>query len=168
MIEFLQVETTEQRQRVRELFWEYIVYVNQMFGQEFGVNFELEPILERDLNELYKFSPPNGRLLLVQIEDQIAGIGGLREIADSVGEIKRMYVRPTFQGKGVGRTLLETLVKEARQIGYRKLRLDVGPYAKSAQSLYRSAGFLDIAPYPESEVPAEFHSHWQFMELPLQ
>ncbi len=125
-------------------------------------------MVERDMKELHKFAPPKGRLLLAQTEDQIAGLGGLREIGEGIGEIKRMYVRPHFQGKGIGRTILKALIEEARQIGYGKLRLDVGPYAISAHKLYRSVGFATIAPYPESEVPAEFHSSVQFTELPLR
>jgi len=167
MIEIFQVETNEHRQHVRVLYLEYIKYVVEMFGEKFGVNFEVEPIVERDMNELHKLSPPQGSLLLGQIRGQIVGLGGLRQIGKSTGEIKRMYIRPNFQGNGVGRTLLDTLIAEAREIGYRNLRLDVGPYANSAESLYRSAGFSSIAPYPESEVPSEFHSQWQFMELPL-
>ena len=112
-----------------------------MFGQIFQVSFEVEAIVERDMNELYKLSPPRGRLLLAQTKDQIAGLGGLRESAQDIGEIKRMYVRPNFRGRGIGRMLLEALIEQARQIGYGKIRLDVGPYATSAQKLYRAAGF---------------------------
>ena len=119
------------------------------------------------MTKLHKLSPPNGRLLLVQVDDQIAELGGLCQIGESTGEIKRMYVRPSFQGKGLGRKLLEKLIAEARQIGYSKLRLDVGPYAKNAEKLYRSVGFTEIEPYPESEAPPEIHSKWTFMEMSL-
>ena len=106
-------------------------------------------------------------MFLVQVDDQIAGLGGLRQIGESTGEVKRMFVRPGYQGNGVGRALLQTIVEAAHEIGYKTVRLDVGPYADFAEKLYRSAGFSDIAPYPESEVPSPFRSNWQFLELPL-
>ena len=168
MAEIFQVETDEHKAHVRELYWEYIEYVRQMIVQEFGVDFEVAPIVERDMNELYKLSPPHGRLFLIQLDDQIAGLGGLRQIGEGIGEIKRMFVRPNFQSRGLGRRLLELLIAEARQVGYKKVRLDVGSYAESAEKLYRSTGFSNIMPYPESEAPLEVHSKWQFMELLLQ
>ena len=79
-----------------------------------------------------------------------------------------MYIRPNFQSRGLGRKLLEALIAEARQIGYSKLRLDVGFYATSAEKLHRSVGFTEIAPYPESEAMPEIHSKWTFMEMMLE
>ena len=168
MVEIFQVKTGEHRRHVRELFLAYLTDVKQAVDQEFGINIKVEPIVERDMNELHRFSPPKGRLLLVLADGQIVGLGGLRQIGEEIGEIKRMFVRPNCQGKGIGRTVLAALIEEARQIGYGKLRLDVGPYATSAQHLYRSAGFTSIEAYPESEVPSEFHTNWQFMEMSLQ
>ena len=119
------------------------------------------------MNDLYKLSPPQGRMFLIQVDGQIAGLGGLRQIGESIGEVKRMFVRPGHQGNGVGRSLLGTILEAAREIGYKTVRLDVGPYAGFAEKLYRSAGFSDITPYSESEVPPALHSNWQFLELPL-
>lgn len=84
-----------------------------------------------------------------------------------MAEIKRMFVRPASRGQGVGRMLLEALIAEARQIGYSTIRLDSTRFMKAAHSLYRSAGFQEIGPYQESEIPPEFHQHWVFMEKHL-
>ena len=168
MISFLQVQTNEHKQYVKELFLEYMEYVRQNLLQEFGFDFEVEPYVEEDMKKLHNLLPPNGRLLLVQVDDQIAGVGALRQIGESMGEIKRMYIRPAIQSRGLGRKLLEGLIAEARQIGYTKLRLDVGFYATSAEKLYRSVGFTEIDPYLESEAPPEVHSKWKFMEISLK
>jgi ribosomal protein S18 acetylase RimI-like enzyme len=86
----------------------------------------------------------------------------------NVGEIKRMYVKPEFRRKGIGKYLLETILNEARQIGYSKIRLETAPFSQTAQLLYRSFGFQDIEPYPEGEIPPEYYPSWFFMELILK
>ena len=170
MIERVLVETDEHKQYVRNLYLEYLQYVNQVLEEMFDLSIDVQETVERDMREIYKLSPPMGRLFLAQRQNQILGIGGLRQIGESTGEVKRMFVRPAYQSNGVGRALLDRLIAEARQIGYGTLRLDVGPYAAAARSLYLSAGFVDIAPYEESEVPPDMHHgyDWKFMEMPLR
>ena len=167
MSRIYQAETDEDRSSVRELFWEYLEWANGRVNQEFGVNFDIKTMLEDDMAELEIFSPPDGRLLLATEESRVAGIGCLRRILKDIGEIKRMYVRPEFRGKGIGRALLEALIDEARDAGYPKVRLDSARFMKAAHSLYRSAGFREIEPYPESEIPLDFQENWIFMERQL-
>ena len=162
-----QVETEEDALQVRELFWEYLKWANKRLNEEFGVNFDIQSMLERDMAKLEIFLPPHGRLLLSTEEPRATGIACMRRIREDMGEIKRMYVRPEFRGKGIGRLLLEGLIAEARQIGYPIVRLDSARFMKAAHSLYRSAGFQEIEPYTESEIPPEFQRHWVFMEKQL-
>lgn len=162
-----QAHTPEDRAQVRELFWEYLEWANGRVNEEFGVNFDIESMLEDDMANLDIFFPPDGRLLLAIEESRPAGIACLKRLRKDMGEIKRMYVRPEFRGKGLGRALLETLVAEAKEIGYPAVRLDSARFMKEAHALYRSAGFSEIEPYPESEIPPEFQEHWVFMERQL-
>jgi GNAT superfamily N-acetyltransferase len=167
MTSIRQVETEEDRLQVRALFWEYLQWANERLKKEFGVNFDIESMLDRDMAELGIFTPPHGRLLLASEESQAAGIACLKRIREDMGEIKRMYVRPEYRSRGIGRVLLEALLAEAQQIGYPSVRLDSTRFMKAAHSLYRSAGFQEIEPYPESEIPPEFQRHWVFMEKRL-
>jgi GNAT superfamily N-acetyltransferase len=162
-----QAETAEDQSQVRELFWEYLQWANECLNEEFGIDFDIESMLERDMAKLEIFLPPHGRLLLATEESQAAGLACMKRIREGMGEIKRMYVRPEFRGKGIGRVLLEALIAEARQIGYPTVRLDSARFMKAAHSLYRSAGFQEIEPYPESEIAPQFQRHWVFMEKQL-
>lgn len=76
--------------------------------------------------------------------------------------MKRLYVRPAFRGKGIGKSLTLALLKEARSIGYAVVRLDTLPIMREAIALYRSLGFREIAPYYENPVEGAL-----FMELKL-
>lgn len=158
-------EPGDSREYVEELFREYLTWANSRASSEFGVSFNINNVLNQDLNKLNQFMPPEGCLLLGKYEMRIACCVGLRKIDDETGEIKRMYVRPEYQRKGIGQRLLEALIEEARCIGYSKIRLDSAPFAREAQAFYRKMGFRDIDPYPESEAPREYYHQWTFMEI---
>lgn len=109
------------------------------------------------------YAPPSGRLLLARVEDQIAGCVALRKFGDSTCEMKRLYLRPDFRGKGLGEQVVGTIIQEAQQIGYSKMRLDTMPgRMDQAIKLYRSLGF--------KEIPAYYNSPFNdtlYMELEL-
>jgi GNAT superfamily N-acetyltransferase len=164
MVMIYQVETMEHRDSVRQLFWEYLHWANTKINEEFGFNFDIETMLEEDMQNLDKFYPPDGRLLLADSDNQVAGIACLRKIKNDICEVKRMYVREAFRGTGIGRMLLDKLIEAAQDSGYPRVRLDSARFMYEAHSLYRSFGFQEIDPYPESEIPEEFQSNWLFME----
>jgi ribosomal protein S18 acetylase RimI-like enzyme len=164
MVEIYQIETKEDRLHVRELFGEYLQWANQRLNEEYGINFEVEALLEQDMLELEKFLPPQGRLLLAKTANNIAGLACMRKISDDIAEIKRMYVRPEFRKMGIGRMLLDQILADANRIGYPRVRLDSARFMKAAHSLYHSAGFEEIDPYMESEIPQEYQANWVFME----
>lgn len=152
---------------VRELFREYLVWGNTRLYEEFGVAFDTPELVESTMEHLDSFMPPAGRLLLGVVDDQPMGIACLKPLSSSIGEVKRMYVRPQARNRGLGRALLERLLQEARQIGYERLRLDSTRFMTDAHRLYRAVGFREIPPYEGSEIPKEFQEYWVFMELEL-
>ena len=145
-------------------FWEYLERANAGLNEEFGINFSIEQMLEEDMLALDKYYPPQGRLFLAELDDRIAGLACMHQILQDIGEVKRIYVRDAFRGHGIGRALLQGVIIEAREIGYIHLRLDSARFMHAAHKLYCSAGFEEIDPYPESEIPAQFQSNWIFME----
>jgi GNAT superfamily N-acetyltransferase len=154
--------------QIRELFWEYLQWANIRVQEEFNVSFDIATMLEGDMQGLDKFMPPHGRLLLGYIGKDLAGIACLKELTPGIGEVKRMYVRPGYRQAGLGRTLLNQLLQEARQVGYRLVRLDSARFMREAHKLYRSTGFKEIPGYKGSEIPREFQEHWVFMEMALE
>mgnify|MGYP001069351451 CR=1 FL=1 len=161
-------DKAEHAAQIREIFWEYLQWANARVQEEFNVSFDIATMLEGDMQELDKFMPPKGRLLLGYSGEDLAGIACLKALTPSIAEVKRMYVRPNHRKAGMGRALLGRLLQEALQAGYQLVRLDSARFMKEAHHLYRSTGFKEIAAYEGSEVPLDFQVHWVFMEISLE
>jgi putative acetyltransferase len=152
---FQPAESPEQIAQARELFLEYANSLGfslcfQSFDQELAA-------LPGD------YAPPNGRLLLVTSNGDPAGCVALHKLESDTCEMKRLYVRPPYRGKGLGRQLAEKIITEARQLKYKKLRLDtVEPVMKTAVAMYRQLGFHEIPSYRQNPIAGAL-----YMELQL-
>lgn len=113
----IHVETDEYNPILREIFSEYLEWVLSMCEKEFDVSYNIRELVkeavERSIKGIKEYLPPEGCLILCKDETQIIGTASMRKIGDNIGEIKRMYVHPLYRGKGIGRALLERLIKEA-------------------------------------------------------
>jgi len=99
------------------------------------------------------YVPPAGRLLVAIVDGEHAGCGALRPVGPGVAEMKRLWIRPAFRGRGLGRTVAEALVRAADGEGYGAVRLDTLAGMREAQALYASMGFRAIPPYYENPLP---------------
>jgi GNAT superfamily N-acetyltransferase len=105
------------------------------------------------------YAPPRGRLLLAGPVGAATGCIALRPLpgaaadAGTVAEVKRLYVRPAARGTGLGQHLVDEVVRAARAIGYRELKLDTLAFMHDARRLYARLGFAPCAPYYHNPLP---------------
>jgi putative acetyltransferase len=155
---FFQAESPEQVAQVRELFLEY--------ARSLGFSLCFQNFDEELAGLPGDYAPPTGRLLIAEYSGQIAGCVALHKLGaheDGICEMKRLYLRPEFRGKGLGRAMAERIILEARAMGYRRMRLDtVEPVMKDAVAMYRKMGFREIEAYCKNPIEGAL-----YMELLL-
>jgi len=144
----------EQLRTAGELFSEYALSLGfdlcfQNFSQELS-------------NLTGKYGPPAGCLLLARIAGSVGGCAALCRLSGSACEMKRLYVRPPFRRRGLGRALAIAIIHEAVGLGYRTMRLDTIRTMTEALALYASLGFREIAPYRHNPISGAL-----FLELDL-
>lgn len=111
---------------------------------------ELQRFDEELLHLEEKYGAPEGCLYLLRADGVFFGCGGMKKLDEGRCELKRMYIRPAYRGRGCGRALAERIIRDARAARYREMLLDTLPFLKEAQTLYRSLGFCEIERYNDS------------------
>ena len=146
MVSLVHIENGPALDQIRELFLEYAR------GLHFSLCFQS---FDEELAGLPgAYAQPSGRLILCEVDGRPAGCVALRSLEPGICEMKRLFVRPDFRGRRLGRQLAEHIILEAREIGYSAMRLDtIRGTMGEAVGLYRSLGFQDIAPYCENPIP---------------
>ena len=139
MLKILEVKSETLIQRAYEIFKEYSNYLN--------IDLEFQDF-EQELNNLPgEYKAPHGCILLAFFNHALAGCVALRKFEDKICEMKRLYIKPQFRGRGFGKSLAKTIIEKAIKIGYKSMRLDTLPFMKEAISLYKSLGFKEMESY---------------------
>jgi len=153
-MEIVHAYSDEDVRKVRTLFSEYAHSLN------FDLSFQH---FQAELDSLPgEYSPPRGVLLLAREGSDMAGCVALRRLGEGICEMKRLYVRPAFRGRSMGKMLSKAVIEEGRVKGYKRMRLDTVPSMREAISLYRLLGFKEITPYRYNPEPGAI-----FFELVL-
>lgn len=169
-MKFVTINQKHHRAILVDLNEEYFKWVYSQIWMNYQIEvLPTDEISYRDfaniiVDEFPFFTPPEGISYLVYVEDEVAGMGALRNMNKNIGEIKRMYIRPKYRGKGLGRKLLKRLLEKAKIFGFSSICLNTGPFMKNARHLYHSFGFTKRDEYEGSEVPEKMKPFWLFME----
>ena len=145
MLTIYPAETNEDLEIVKGLLEEYLMY---MCGLEGPVHTKEVEAHKHQMNNLGEyFRPPEGCLLVAKYKKESAGCVALRMLSDDTCEMKRLYVRPKFRGLKIGRNLVNSVIEQARKIGYKYVRIHTVSALEQANRLYKSFGFNEIDPY---------------------
>src|SRR5436190_23538300 len=98
---------------VARLWLAYLTWGNDELEERYGFRLPVDDAVERDLAEVSKFQPPEGRLLLAVDGDEAIGTAAMRHIGPGTAEIKRMFVDPSRRRAGAGRAMLDALIDSA-------------------------------------------------------
>lgn len=172
-IELLAVDDSPTRDAARSLITEYLQWIASSAAANYGLSFDIDAMVASDLEDRSKFYPPSGRFYVVRHEGAYAGVGCLKRLTSTTAEIQRMYVQPHVRGVGAGRRLVEQLLADAREMGCEAVRLESLKFLSAAHALYKSVGFVEIAPYTENsmkdyqsdEAMEKYRASAVFMEL---
>jgi ribosomal protein S18 acetylase RimI-like enzyme len=144
IIELVSILSSPMLEQVRTLFREY--------QQSLGIDLSFQAF-DEELNTLPgQYKPPEGRIYLALVDGKLAGCIALRPFAGKHCEMKRLYVRTEFRGKGVGKRLAQKAISDAKSIGYLEMFLDTLPTMAAAQKLYSSLGFQECPPYRHNPI----------------
>jgi len=131
--------SAEEYLAARKLIEDYAIFLDvDLCFQDF--NRELETLATM-------YGPPNGCQYLVFYDGQLAGGVGLRRFDKETCEMKRLYVYPSFKGKGLGTLLVDSVIAEAKRLNYKKMVLDTIPKLETALQMYFRRGFYEVSPY---------------------
>lgn len=139
------VRTTEDADAVRALLRAYA----EMRGHDRALGAFTDELAR--LTRYY--APPDGDLWLARADGEAAGCVAIRRIDSTTCEMKRLFVLPRFQGRGLGAALIDATLSGARALGYQRMLLDTHPWMRAAQALYARAGFEEIERYNENPTP---------------
>jgi ribosomal protein S18 acetylase RimI-like enzyme len=172
---FLPVDLQVHRSQVFDLMVGYYEGVAKEAWEHDKINFlansgrsSIKEYVASYFNELVSDVSSRGFFFLVEFDGVIVGMGALDQIKEKTGAIKRMYIRPAYRGKGIGKALLQQLLQKAKELGYHSVYLDVAVSSNAARHLYRSVGFVECDAYPETEIASSLRSKFVFMEKNLQ
>jgi putative acetyltransferase len=155
-----QAKTGEDLKIAKDLLEEYLT---EMLGLDGPVHTKEVEAHKHQMNNLGEyFRPPEECLLVATCRNEPAGCVALRKLSDDICEMKRLYVRPKFRGMKIGTNLANTVIAQARKIGYKHMRIHTISALEQANRLYKWLGFNEIDPYEHT--PRE---DAVFMELKL-
>ena len=154
MTRIIHAQTAEHYKSIRTLFLQY--------ADSLGFDLDFQNF-DQELDTLPgDYAAPDGCLIMAEDNGKWAGCVALRRLENHICEMKRLYVKQDFRGRGIGKVLAQAVLNEARSRGYAKMRLDTVESMHAARALYASLGFYPIEPYRYNPIDGA-----SYMELKL-
>lgn len=147
--EFEIVPAYEHGDEIAELFSEYTQMLKDN-DPTVAAYLELQNYDDELADLRHKYGEPDGRLYIAYLGDKAVGCVGMKRQTESACELKRLYIRPEYRGRGLARYLSELILSEAKKAGYKSVLLDTLDFLKDAQALYKRLGFHEIPKYNDS------------------
>ncbi len=170
MVELVPFDLNVHKKEYVKLNIELITWISEQLRD----NYQLDSVsiigqtipeyVDDHLKDLTSLKPPDGIVYLLVVEGNIVGMGALRKLGNEVGEIKRMYIRPFYRGRGYGKQMLNKLLEVGSKFGYSSFLLETSKFMTVARHIYKSVGFVEREEYPEIETPTAFRQYQIFME----
>jgi len=145
-----------ERKAIQELLFEYTDMVVAE-DPRYADFLELQRFESEVAHPEKKYGRPGCRLYLVEADGTPAGCIAMQKLDEERCEMKRLYIRPAFRGRGIARRLVERLLADARKDGYEAMVLDTFPFLWQAVSLYRDLGFYEIPSYNYSPLDSTIY-----------
>lgn len=170
MIEFVPFDLNVHKKTFIKMNEELITWISDQLKKNFQINAtsivgqEISEYVAEHIQDFSNLKPPKGIIYLLKAKESIIGMGALKKLEQNVGEIKRMYIRPPWRGRGYGKQLLNKLLEKGKEFGLSTFRLETSKFMKVAQHIYKSNGFVEIEEYPEVETPVILRQYQVFME----
>ena len=170
MIEFVPFDLEVHRDEYIQLNIEYLTKNLDDLAENFNIDSRAmvgatEQQMAQGILESYKgLKPPQGVLFILKVDEAVAGMGAIKKLSESVGELKSMFIRPEYRGNGYGKVMVSQLMEAGREFGCDTFRLDTSKFMVTAQHIYRQAGFQERDKYLGSDVSAKWEPYWMWME----
>jgi GNAT superfamily N-acetyltransferase len=159
------LESPDELAPAETLAREFGEYASAQLQAEHGL--VIPEVLDHSADQLGTLLESGGRLYVAEVDGEAVGLGGLKLLGGGLGEVKRMFVRPSVRGLGVGRAIVEQLITDARELGCVAVVLESASFMHAAHALYRSVGFVPTDGYAGREFEQFDHDGVVFMRLEL-
>jgi GNAT superfamily N-acetyltransferase len=159
--EFLHFDPNVHTDAFRQMYIEWLADQMDELKEGYGVDFftitgrKVEEIVDANMNKYSSLKPPNGILIILEVDDAVAGMVALMKLNEGRGYINLMYNRTEYRGKGLGKQLLLRLIEEGRKIGVTCFQLRTPVFSHAAHHIYKSVGFEELEEYSESLMPKQ-------------